>query len=161
MIFWHFWKYYVIMVDETPVELRSPRHVLHQHLEHSWGIHQSERHMITIVKSQWANSECHQWLRSLIHLDLPITWLECQWWKPKSPTQTVQSFFYPGETIWIFDSLGIQFSQVNAKLELMILLTYQYDWAIPRLCNGCMAPISSISFRYSLTSSYILAGIWL
>ena len=102
--------------------------------------------MITFVKSQWAYSECHQWLRCFIHLYLPIAWLKVQCHKPNSPIQTVQSIFNLWEATGIFDHAGIQISQMNAKLELTILLTYQYNGA-------------SISFRCSLTSSYILDGI--
>ena len=128
-----FWKYYnIIEVDEMPVELKITETCLHQCLECSQGIHQSKRDMITFIKSQWAYSKCCQWLGCLIHLDLPLAWCEVQCCKPNSPIQTVWSIFDLGETIGIFDSVGIQFSQISAKSELTILLIYQYNWASPR-----------------------------
>ena len=161
MSFWHFWKYYnIVKIDETPVELKVNQTCFHQSLEHNLGIHQSKRHMITFAKSQWAYSECCQWLKCLIHLNLPIAWLEVQCCKPYSPVQTIQSVFNPGETIGIFDSVGIQFSQINVKSELTIPSCIPIQTGLAQgLCNDHMAHISSISFRCSPTSSYILGGI--
>ena len=55
-----------------------PKAGFHQLLKGGRGIGQPEGHSVALLEPQWPHGKCGQQLPLLIHLDLPVSWIQVE-----------------------------------------------------------------------------------
>ena len=106
---------HVIQVDQTVGQVQLTQTVLHQSLEHGWGITQPKWHAFTFKESYVPHSKSSVLLWSLIHSNLPEPCLQV--WAGKVPctNQALDCFLYLWEWVRVLLHSSIQFMEINAE----------------------------------------------
>ena len=88
--------YYIIQVDDKPIEVEIPEAGFYQLLKGSRGIGQSKRHSVALIEPQQLCSKHGHWFALLIHLNLLVPRLQVKQGEPLGPLQAVEGLIDAG-----------------------------------------------------------------